>query len=207
MGEWWSNLSSLNRFFYGVAAFFSVFFVWQLLAILLGLDFGEGDAADAVDADAVGADLDAADSGGVDGDALASTVAFNLISLRSIIMFCTLFSWGMALYMNKGLSATRSFTYSTAWGVAGMLVVAILFYFLRRLSVSGTSNLNTCVGQVAAVYVAIPKTGVGQVRTTVSGVVSYVKARAVGGKAIKAGTQVTVVRRLDQNVVEVEPLD
>lgn len=207
MGEWWQDLTSLNRLFYGIAMFFSVFFVWQLLAILLGMDFGDGDATDGLDADTGGGDLDAADSSHMDGDALASTAAFNLISLRSVIMFCTLFSWGMALYLNKGLSPTRSLTYSAGWGIAGMLTVAILFFLLQRLSVSGTSNLNTCVGQVATVYLAIPENGVGQVRTTVSGVVSYVKARAVGGGALKAGAQARVVQRLDQNIVEVEPIE
>ena len=207
MGEWWQELTSLNRLFYGIAMFFSVFFVWQLLAILLGMDFGDADATDGIDADTPGVDLHAADGAHMDDDAFASTAAFNLISLRSVIMFCTLFSWGMALYLNKGLSPTRSLTYSTGWGVAGMLTVAILFCLLQRLSVSGTSNLNTCVGQVATVYLAIPKDGVGQVRTTVSGVVSYVKARAVGGGALKAGAQARVVQRLDQNIVEVEPIE
>lgn len=201
MAEWWHSLTSLNRFFYGLAAFFSVFFVWQLLAILLGLDFGEADAADALDAGDV-PDMDVGDA----VDILESTAAFQLVSLRSVLMFCTLFSWGTALYLNEGLSASRSVAYATAWGVGGMLLVAVLLYFLRRLSVSGTGNLSTCVGQTATVYVTIPENGVGQVRATVSGVVSYVKARAVGGKAITAGTMATVVRRIDQNVVEVEPV-
>ena len=43
MGEWWNNLDALTRGFYSAAAFFSVFFIWQLIAALTGL---AGDDAD-----------------------------------------------------------------------------------------------------------------------------------------------------------------
>ena len=47
----------------------------------------------------------------------------------------------------------------------------------------------------------------GEVRVTVSGVVSYIKARAVGGEALKAGTPIHVTRCVGQTMVLVKTID
>jgi len=62
------------------------------------------------------------------------------------------------------------------------------------------------VGSRGSVYLDVPAGGTGEVRVTVSGVVSMVKARALGGQAIKAGTPVRVVRQIEANCVAVEPV-
>ena len=86
MQEWWNSLSGAESFFYGMAIFSSVFFVWQILAAFMGLD---GDA----DVDIADSDIpDAVDHAGV----LESSQAFKLLSLRSIVTFFTLFFWGSA---------------------------------------------------------------------------------------------------------------
>lgn len=211
MGNWWQALTAVNRAFYGVAAFFSVFFVWQLLATIIGLGGEGGEDAGAAE----GADADAADAGGdMDGDAgdahdahddaAEATVSFRLLSLRSIITFFTLFSWGCALYLNRGIPLGRAMAYSILWGLVGMFITAGIFYLMTRLGETGTQNLATCVGERGMVYLNIPRGGTGQVRVSVSGVVSYVKARSADGKAIAANTPVSVSRCLDQNVIEVE---
>ncbi|MCK5850969.1 MAG: hypothetical protein KAH23_08640, partial [Kiritimatiellae bacterium] len=111
MTEWWELLSSLNRALFSAAAFFSVIFVWQLIAAFIGL------GGDEIDAD-VDADTDLDHDGtydhfehGADADAVESTIAFKLLSIRSIITFFTLFTWGGALYMSQGASVSRALTY------------------------------------------------------------------------------------------------
>ena len=211
MAEWWSNLTSLNRFFYMAATFFSVFFVWQLIAVFVGLDAGEAEAdldgADGADGVDDGVDVDTTYDDfeeGAAADAAETATAFKLLSVRSALTFLTLFTWGAALYLDRGNSLGTALTYSVLWGLAGMLSVALVFYLLRKLSESGTADLQTCVGRTGTVYVAIPATGEGQVRVTVSGVVSCVKARATGDSDINAGTVVRVARCLDTTTVEVE---
>jgi membrane protein implicated in regulation of membrane protease activity len=77
---------------------------------------------------------------------------------------------------------------------------------LPKLAHSGTRNLASALGSEATVYLDIPAQGVGEVRVTVSGSVSHIKARARGGQPIKAGTPVTVCERIGQNLLIVEPL-
>lgn len=221
MADWWNNLSDINQIFYGVAVFFSVFFLWQLIAMLLGLGGDEVDAGADADVDAdVGGDADMDGNVDLEGDAAAdqfehgaqadaaeTMTAFKLLSIRSIITFFTLFTWGTALYLNNGLDLTRALIYGIGWGLAGMFIVALLFYWMRKLTETGNIKLGSCIGTLGTVYLDIPEGGFGEVRVTVSGHVSYVKARAAGAAALKSNTPVRVSRRLGQNTVEVEPVE
>lgn len=196
--QWWNSLTTLNQTFYAAAAFFSIFFLWQLIAALVGLGGGEADASDADVAGDVHDDFAAESAEAMD--------AFRLISIRSMISFLTLFTWGGALYLNWGMRPTTAIGYAVLWGLGGMFAVALILYGLRKLAQRGTSDLATCVGQRGIVYLDIPEDGAGEVRVPVSGILSHVRARTADGKSLKAGVAVRVVRRLDQTTVEVEPI-
>jgi hypothetical protein len=196
--EWWNSLTTLNQTFYAAAAFFSVFFLWQLIAAIVGLGSEEVDTADADVAGDVHHDFAAESAEAMD--------AFRLISIRSMISFLTLFTWGGALYLNWGMRRTTAIGYAVLWGLGGMVTVALILYGLRKLAQRGTSDLATCVGERGTVYLDIPEDGAGEVRVPVSGMLSHVRARCAGGRPLKAGVAVRVVRRLDQTTVEVEPV-
>jgi len=213
MSEWWAGLTALNKAFYYAAVFFGVLFLWQIIAALIGLGEQEADAgvegADAdVDADA-GLDHDVTYDDfehGAETGAAESTAAFRLLGVRSVITFFTLFTWGGAMYMDRGVAVAAALTYSTLWGLAGMFIIAGLFYLLRRLSETGTGDLGSCVGTRAVVYLNVPADGQGEIRARVGGVMTHVKARGAGGAAIEAGRPVRVTRRLTEMTVEVEPI-
>lgn len=207
MSDWWQELSGINRGFYCAAAFFSVFFVWQLIAALLGMDDSDGD----FDTDGIGdGDVDHTYDDfehGAEHDAMATVAAFKLISVRSLIAFFTLFTWGGALYLNNGLATGRAMIYSAAWGFAGMASVAGVLYFLRKMTHTGTQRIASCVGARGAVYLNIPENGAGEVRVLMSGILTNVKARTADGSALAAGSAVKVTRVLDDLTVEVEPVE
>lgn len=203
MSEWWSDLTSINRTFFSVAAFFSVFFLWQLFAALLGLgDEDAGSDASDVDTD-IDTDMDDFDSG-ADADSSATVVAFKLLSIRAIITFCTLFSWGCALYLQNGVPLGRAMGISSLWGLAGMGSVALLLALLPKLAHTGTKRIATALGARGTVYLDIPQGGLGEVRVSVSEVISFVKARTKDGNPLKAGDTVLVTRIIDETTVEVE---
>lgn len=214
MMEWWNNLTALNQFFYGGAAFFSLIFLWQFVGMLIGLSHG-GDFDMHVEPHVdggMGADANGDVDVSVDGieahslqDAAESTAAFHILSVRAVLAFFTLFTWAGALYLNIGKGTAQSLTLATAWGAAGWVVVAVLLHWLRKLAESGNRRLSTALGQAGTVYLDIPSGGRGEVRVAVSGVVSVIKARGAAGQAIKAGSAVTVTRLLDINCVEVKP--
>jgi membrane protein implicated in regulation of membrane protease activity len=189
------------------AVFFSVLFGWQLLSTLLG-GFGGAEHVDTGGTDvhdvgpAGGHDVQESTVHGAD-----SMASFKLLSVRSVTAFGLLFGWAGILYTRAGTSVDRTLIYSVLWGCVGMAIVSALFYFLMRMAETGTRRLETCVGQRATVYMDIPKGGTGQVRTMVSGVISFVNARSVSDEALAAGTPVVVKRLLDANTVEVEKVE
>ena len=206
MNDWWTQVESINRAFYGAAAFFGVFFIWQLISAFMGLDTdSDTDGSDAHDCD-----LDDVDGHGhhdfehgAESDGAESTMAFKLLSVRSIITFFTLFTWGTALYLDRGDALGRSMGISSIWGLAGMLSVALFFFMLPKLTHTGTKNIASTIGNNGTVYLDIPAGGRGEVRIMVTGSMSHVDARAADGKAIKAGTPVTVTKQLDNRTIEV----
>ncbi|MCK4564851.1 MAG: hypothetical protein KAU94_09275 [Verrucomicrobia bacterium] len=197
MQEWWTGLTGTVQFFYGMAAFFSVFFLWQMIGAFLGLDGDDmdmgGDVTDVPD------DMDFE-------DVMESSEAFKVLSLRSIITFFTLFSWGGALYMSDGVPTAKAMGIASIWGLGGMFAIAGIFYFMGKMSETGTKDMATAKGKIATVYLDIPVNGFGEIKTTVSGAVEHIKAKSVNGEALPAGTQVRVVQVVGQTLVGVEKL-
>jgi hypothetical protein len=202
MHEWWISLTPLNQFFYAAAAMFSVIFTWQFVASLVGVGGHEAD----IDLDS-GIDADGMDLDHIEAHSLAeageSTVAFHVFSVRAVLAFCTMFSWAGALYLDTGRTTVASLSLAFFWGLAGWGAVAVILYWLRKLAESGTQNVGTCVGREGIVYLNIPADGQGEVRMTVSGRVTMLKARSADGTVIRAGTPVRATRALDDTTVEV----
>ncbi len=200
---WWSGLSSVNKAFFCFAFFFSALFLWQFVMTLIGLAGSSTDTELDADADM---DMDA-EAEAVEVTAHETTVSFKLLSIRSIITGGMLFGWAGALYLYNGTPLRTALLYAVAWALAGALVIAVLMYLMRHLQETGTARLATCVGQPATVYMDIPASGTGKVRTLVSGAVSFVPARAADGQPMTAGTPVRVTRLLGTSTVEVAKTD
>ena len=207
MAAFWEGLTALHQGFVVAAIFFSTIFIWQLVSAFgsLGESSSDvGETADSVgDADGMaGIDTDAHDLAEADGgdDLLSDSTGlatFRLLSVRSIIAFGTLFSWGGALYLGQDISTGSAILRATLWGGAGMLVVALFFWVLPRLTETGTADMNTALGQSGEVYMNIPAGGSGQVKVLVSGAVRFVRARSEDGQAIAAGAPVHIVKIID----------
>jgi hypothetical protein len=195
----WSGLSGLNRALFVAAAFFSVFFVWQMISAFIGLG-GDGGVDDG--------DASTPDTQDHPPDTHDTVSLFKMVSIRSILAFATLFTWASALYMSLGnMSTTRALLLGLAWGLSAMVAVALILNLMRRMTHSGNIQLSACVGTTASVYLDIPAGGIGEIRAMCDDVMTHVKARATDGAPIKSGTSVRVARMTAPDVVEVEPLD
>ena len=208
MQEWWIGLYGSTKLFYGMAAFFSVFFLWQIIAAFIGLGGDEADFDGDVDGDVDfdgDVDVDAPDD--IDmHDIVDSSQAFRMLSLRSIITFFTLFSWGSALYTAEGMSIVMAMGISCIWGLVGMVLIAMIFYGMAKLAETGTKNVMSCKGKVGTVYLNIPVGGVGEIKIMVTGASEHVKAESVENEMLPAGTQVRVVQVVSQMLVKVKKL-
>jgi len=155
----------------------------------------------------VSADTPAPDTDvGGDGshDAAQSTAIFRLFSVRSIVSFFTLFTWGTALYTSNGMGRTAALGLGTLWGLAAMVVVSVLVHFMRGLAYDGTARAQDSVGSEVTVHLDIPAGGEGEVRMLCGDAITHFRAREVHGNAAPSGSRARVSRILGPNLVEVE---
>ena len=204
MQTWWTGLSGTTQWFFLAAVFFSIFFLWQLIAAFLGMDGDDMDLDADVSAD--GSEFDAPDD--LDDpdahDTAESAQAFRVLSLRSLITFCTLFTWGSALYTADGMSTVKALTLSSVWGVIGMFAIAFVIFGMNKLAETGTKDAASCKGKTGTVYLDIPEDGFGEIRIMITGAVQHIKAQSLHGEALPAGTRVRVVEVVGQSLVKVE---
>ncbi len=165
----------------------------MLLQTVLTL-FGGG-----VDADG---DFDA-DVDSVDAD---HGTGFSLLSVRSVagfLLFFGLVGWGGH---SDGWGTFPTLLAATAAGASVMLLVAWALAFFRRLTESGTLDLEDTVGATARVYLRVPGKHAGRGKVTVAVDGQSVELQAVtAGPELATGSACRVVRLVEGDTVEVEP--
>jgi membrane protein implicated in regulation of membrane protease activity len=200
LSVWWSELKPLTQWFYAGSIFFSVLFLWQLVATFIGLA-GDHDVDAGHDVSA-----DTAHGDGHSHDQSDSVSVFRLLSLRSILAFATLFSWAGALYLDTNVEPGWAVFYAALWGLLALVLVAVMLNVLPRMSHAGNINMATTLDAIGTVHLNIPKKGEGEIRVLVSGVMTHVRAHTRDGEPVMAGASVRVVRVSSPNTVEVEPV-
>jgi hypothetical protein len=185
---------ALGKIYLGCAVAGGTVMLMQLGLNLFGL--GGGDDFDAEDADVT--EPDAGDSG--DG--------LHLLSIRTVAGFLTMFGliglagtsgeWGHVLTLVLAFLA----------GSTAMLAVASMMRFFRRMSESGTTNVEHAVGKVATVYLRIPgnKAGMGKIQVSVDDRTLELGA-ITNGDELPTGSQCRVVSMLSNDTFEVAALE
>jgi hypothetical protein len=182
MQTWWLSLTGVQQFLWGLAVFFSLLFLLQIIAAFFG--FGE--------------------SGEVtDGDLSHDSAPSTFFTLRNTIVFFLGFSWG-------GLACIDA-EISIFWAVlVGFLMVAINLFLLRglaSLSETGNLNLNNAIGKEGVVSILIPArlTGYGKVNISFQGRLEELEA-ITEDEAIPRGQSVKVLRVSNNNQLVVTHL-
>jgi len=185
---WWDGLSAISKFYWIIAFPATLIFIIQLIMTLIGGDSGH-------DTDA---NLD--HDGDGDGD------GFHFFSIKNIIAFFTLFAWSGLACIEGGLNMALILFISLLCGIVMMLIMTLLFYFLSKLSQSGTMEFKNAIGQKGSVYLSIParKSGVGKVQVEVQGALRTLDAMSEDMEIIKTGTQIEVVDITNDNLLLVK---
>jgi hypothetical protein len=196
MESWWEGITTLNKAFAVSTAVFTLFFLWQLIMTLWGVDSSGAHHGDM-------AAHSGTDAPGHYGDHDVGGEAFTLISIRSILAFATLFSWAGTLYLSSGTHILWAILYSLLWGAAAMVGVSVIFHFMLSMQESGNISLWWAIGEEGTVYLNIPAGGTGKVRIMVKGVMSIISAGTRDGLPLNEGTKIKVVDVVNQNTIEV----
>ncbi|MDY2586338.1 hypothetical protein [Winogradskyella aquimaris] len=176
MTEWFSNLEFLSKLYWSVALVGSLVFIIVMFMAFLG-----GDAHDIGDLDA-----------DIDSDVGAG---FQFISFKNLVGFFTIFGWSGIACIDAGLSKPMTIIISVISGLLMMAIMAILFYFISKLSDSGTLNYKNALDAVGEVYLTIgaDRSSMGKVTLNVQGTMRELEALTDSQTPLKSGTIIKVV--------------
>ena len=196
MMDWFSNLEALPKFYWVVALISSFVFVIVIIMTFVGIDGAE-------DFDDVDTSIEA-DTG----------IEFQFISLKNLIGFFTLFGWSGIACIDAGLSRPVTVLISTICGLIMMTIMAAMFYYMKKLTDSGTLNYKNAIGSVGEVYLTVGanRSNIGKVSIRVQGTLRELEAMSDSIMELKSGTIIKVVDVtsngiliVDQNQKPLEP--
>ena len=176
MMDWFSNLDTLPKIYWSIALVGSLLFVIVLVMTFIG-----GDTDDIGDVDAE-----------IDGDA---GIGFQFLSFKNLVGFFTIFGWSGIACIDAGLGTPMTLIISTICGLIMMTIMASLFYFMSKLSDSGTLKLNNAIDAIGEVYLTIgaDRSKMGKVSVRVQGAMRELDALTDSFTDLKTGTIIKVV--------------
>ncbi|OFX20397.1 MAG: hypothetical protein A2033_13455 [Bacteroidetes bacterium GWA2_31_9] len=189
--EWWDVLTVIEKIYWIIAIPFSIIFLFQMVMTFFGGDVDDGIALSGH------TDVD------VDGD---SGIVFQFITIKNLIGFFTIFSWIGIACLKAGFSNPISIVVSIVSGILMMVIMASIYYFMSKLSESGTLNIKNSVGKQGEVYLFIPakRSGKGKVNINVQGSVREFDAITDDENEIQRGALITVVDVIESNILLVK---
>jgi len=175
MLDWFSNLEFLPKVYWLVAIIGSLIF-----SIVMVMAFAGGDTDGLDDMDS---DFDAEGAG------------FQFISFKNLVGFFTIFGWSGLACLDAGLSTSLTIVISVISGLLMMVIMASLFFFISKLTDSGTLNYKNAIDAVGEVYLTIgaDRSRMGKVSVSVQGSMRELDALTDSLTELKTGAIIKVV--------------
>lgn len=185
---WWQAMDVMEKVYWCIAIPFSVLFIIQVVITFVGGDIEgidtDGDADFSVESDT-----------GID---------FQFLSIKNIIAFFTIFGWVGIVCINSELSTFLTVIISTLSGLAMMLIMATLMYYMGKLAENGSLNIQNAKGKTGSVYLTIPakRKGMGKVQIKVQGFQTL--EAMTDGDEIPTGAIVDVLEIINDEILLVK---
>ena len=201
MNTWWSSIPMNEKFYWYLAIPFTVVFVIQIGALLLGIGENGFDFEDA--------GIGEVDSGNLDfnGEGMIVPLGKRLINIRNIIYFFTVFSWCGIVFTRDGRGVITTFIFSLLLASIVVAILVVILSLLMKATSNGLMDKNNAVGQKGKVYLKIPKKGegVGCIHLIVQGSFRELEAVSVDDEII-TGEEVEVTGVQEDGVLQVKKI-
>jgi membrane protein implicated in regulation of membrane protease activity len=184
----WQDLNIIQKIYWVIAVPATVLFLIQLVLTFIGFDH---------DTDISGhADVS------VDGD---HGIGSQFLSFKNLLAFFTVFAWSGLACIEAGSSVFVSVLVSTFAGLLMVAIMVAIFYYMSKLSDSGTLDVNNAIHKIGTVYLTIPanRKGMGKVQIKVQGF-QTLDALTDDDSDIKTGAIIEVVDIIGKEILLVK---
>lgn len=188
MIEWFSALELFAKFYWTIALIGSIFFLFIIVSTFIGADGGD-------------------DFGDIDAEIDADTgIEFQFISFKNLIGFFTLFGWSGIACIDAGLSKPLTVIISLFSGLLMMTIMSAMFYYMKKLTASGTLIYKNAIGAVGEVYLTIGanRSKMGKVSVNVQGSLRELDALTDSSIDLKSGSIINVTNVTANGVLIVD---
>lgn len=181
IADWWGELNSLHKLFWGISIVSSVFFIILFVIGLLGFD--------------TDSDFDVSDVGG----------GFPVFSAKAIVAFFTFFGWTGVLLLEQDKDLFPLIGFSFLSGLLAMLLVAYLLKAFNQMTEIGNADPMELTFQRGNVYLTVPseRNGKGKIHIILRGTLREINA-VTDGPSLPFGCEVRVIEVLENDLLLVE---
>ncbi len=186
--EWFSELATFEKFYWAIAGISSIVFLFVLITTFIGADSD--------------------DIGDVDAEADADIGAgFQFFTFKNTVAFFTVFGWSGIASMGDGSSKITVVIISLVCGLLMMTAMAAMFYYISKLTSSGTLKMKNALHAIGEVYLTIGanRSTIGKVQVKVQNSLRELEALTDHDADLTQGRVIKVVEVTSNGILIVEP--
>lgn len=205
MSQWWGGIGDFEKLFWIFAFPSTTVFILQIIMTFTGME-GHGDIQNSMQE--IPQDLVDIDINDNTGEFLDFKYKFKLVTIRSVVIFFTIFSWTGIVATTAGIGKIVTVMIALISGFVMMYIISYIYYFLTKFVEDGTLNTRNAINKEGLVYLTIParREGIGKVEVEVQGALRLLEA-VTDGEAIPTGSKVVVINIAPNQLLLVEKID
>lgn len=188
MTEWFDALTSFEKIYWFITVISTLMFLFVLVTTFMGVN---GD-----------------DIGDVDAEVDADTgVGFQFFTFKNMVAFFTIFGWSGIASLDAENTKTITIIISIFSGFLMMTIMAAMFYYISKLSDSGTLKMKNALNAIGEVYLTVGanRSKIGKVQIKVQGSLRELEALTDTDIDLKQGTVITVVEVTSNGILIIKP--
>ncbi|WP_298763125.1 hypothetical protein [uncultured Polaribacter sp.] len=187
--EWFQELTAFEQTYWLLTGVATFMFLIVLITTIIGAD-----------SDDIGGDVDAE----IDADTGAG---FQFFTLKNLIAFFTIFGWSGISSIHSGNSKPTTVIVSIFFGLLMMFVMAALFYYISKLTSSGTLKMQNALNATGEVYLTVGanRRSTGKIQIKIQGALRELDALTDYNEDLKQGRIITVTEVTTNGTLIIEP--
>ena len=188
MTEWYLELSSFEKTYWIITGVSTLIFLFVLVTTFIG------------------ADTD--DIGDVDAEIDADTGAgFQFFTFKNVVAFFAIFGWSGIASIDAGNSVSTTIIISLLCGLVMMFIMAAMFYYISKLTSSGTLKMQNALNSIGEVYLTVGanRSKTGKIQIKIQGALRELEALTDHNEDLKQGKIIKVIEVTNNGILIIEP--